>query len=122
MKKLGGVTFMTWEPVGGFHEDGSHTPEMWMVFRVEKVDKNRVDLFMLGSDHEAFDDLVKPKDYEGDDYSRDMRRKWEKELKKVARNFDDEELYAPPMTLRRLPDDLTGKASDLFQEVIAFDN
>ena len=93
-----------------------------MVFRVEKVDKNRVDLFMLGSDHEAFDDLVKPKDYEGDDYSRDMRRKWERELKKVAKNFDDEDLYAPPMTLRRLPDDLTGKASELFQEVIEFNN
>lgn len=122
LKKLGGVTFMTWEPVGGFNEDGSHTPEVWMVFRVEKVDKNRVDLFMLGSDHEAFDDLVKPSDYEGDNYPRDMRRKWEKQLKKVAKNFDDEDLYAPPMTLRRLPDELTGKASELFQEVIEFDN
>ena len=120
LKKLGGETFMTWEPVGGFDTDGSHTPEVWMVFRVDKVDRNRVALYMVSGEHDAFDDLVKPKDYEGDSYARDMRRKWERALKKVAKDVDDDELYAPPMTMRRLPEDLMGKASELFQEVISF--
>jgi len=119
--KLGGKVFMTWEPVGGFNADGSYTPEMWYVFRVEKIGKDQVELYLVDGEHEAFDDILKPDDYEGDDYAKDMRRKWENALKKVAKNVDDDDLYSDAYTLRRLPEKQMAKASELFREVVEFD-
>ncbi len=121
LTKLGGVRFMTWEPVGGLNDDGSHTPEYWFVWRVEKRDADRVEYHLVSPEHEAFDGIVSRTDYEGDDYVRDTRRKWERALARVARNVDDDELYADPAVFTRLPDDLLKEASRLFEQVIEFD-
>ena len=65
--------------------------------------------------NDGFEDLVMPDDYEGDDYVRDMQRKWERALKKIAK---DEELYADRLVMTRLPEEHLETASELFQEVI----
>lgn len=118
LAKLGGEQFMTWQPVGGFNDDGSFMPEYWWVFKVDKHSVNRFDLYMLNGEHEAFEEIITPDDYEGDDYVKDMRRTWERA---IARNSQDGELYGPPLTLSRLPDEHLGKASDLFEQVHVFD-
>ncbi len=118
LTKLGGEQFMTWENVGGFRDDGSFTPEYWYVFKVHKTSDKQFELLMLNSEHDTFDDIVMPKDYEGDDYARKMRRTWERAIKKA---IDDDELYGDPLVLRRLPAPLMGKASELFQEVVEFE-
>ena len=120
LTKLGGERFMTWEMVGGFNPDGTYKPEMWYVFRVEKIDKDHLELYMVNGEHEAFDDILKPADYEGDDYVKAMRRKWERALAKVAKHVDDDDLYAERHTLRRLPEEHMEKASELFRQVIEF--
>jgi hypothetical protein len=120
--KLGGVQFMTWEPVGGFDDDGSHTPKYWFVWRVDKADADRFTLRLISMEHDAFDDIVKPGEYDGEDYVRDTRRKWERALARVAKDVDDDELYSEPSDFVRLPGDLVDEASELFGEVIAFDD
>ena len=119
LAKIGGVRFMTWEPVGGFDSEGSFTPEYWMVFRLVKVSANQFELRMVNIEHDGFEHLVMPDDYEGDNYVRDMRRKWERALRKVAK---DEELYADPWIVTRVPEKHIEAASDLFQEVIEYEN
>lgn len=118
LTKLGGVQFMTLELVGGFNADGSVTPEYWLVYKVVKVDRDSLELYLVDSEHDAFEHIVGPDDYDGDDYPGDMRRTWERALKKAAH---DETLYAEPTKFRRVPDRLLGKASKLFREVIDFD-
>lgn len=118
LTKLGGETFMTWEQVGGFREDGSFKPEYWFVFKVEKTSKDRFTLLMLESSHEAFEDIVLPEDYEGDDYIRDTRSKWERALRKNAKNPD---IYSDSLEFQRLPDHVMNKASQLFGGVVEFD-
>ena len=118
LAKLGGVRFMTWEQVGGFDDEGSFTPEMWFVFKVVKVSVDRIELYMVNAEHDGFSHLVTPDDYEGDDYVRDMRRKWERALRKI--DDEDEDLYADRLVLTRLPGEHLGKASRVFQEVIEY--
>jgi len=119
LTKLGGEQFLTWQPVGGFSDDGSFMPETWFVFRVDKRSVNRLDLYLLGPDEDAFEGITRKKDYEGDDYVKDMRRTWERAIAKYAEegDFDDE----PFLMFIRLPDKLLGKASDLFQQVHGFE-
>jgi len=119
LAKLGGEQFMTWEIVGGFQDDGSFTSEFWYVFKVHKTSDKQFELFMLNPENDAFDDIVMPKEYEGDDYANKMRRTWERAIKK---SIDDPELYVDdPMVFRRLPVPLMDKASELFQEVVEFE-
>ncbi|MDJ0750776.1 MAG: hypothetical protein QNJ11_14920 [Woeseiaceae bacterium] len=117
LAKIGGVRFMTWEQMGGFDDAGNFTPTFWFVFKVIKPNADRVEFHMINPEHDGFDHLVMPDDYEGDDYARDMRRKWERALRKVAK---DEELYTDPLVMTRLPDEYLDEASELFQEVIDF--
>ena len=93
LRSIGGVQFMTWENVGGFNDDGSHKPKYWWVWRVDKADEDRSAFTGVVPEHEVFEDIVKPDDFEGDDYVR----------------------------ATRLPGDLVDEASELFKEVIAFD-
>ncbi|MEJ2255485.1 MAG: hypothetical protein P8X98_00515 [Woeseiaceae bacterium] len=119
--RLGGSWFMTWEPVGGINDDGSFTTDFWLVFRLEKSGDKEFRLRMVNAEHETFDDIVDPDEYEGDDYVKDMRRTWERALQRA---IDDPELYADDegvWVFRRVPPDLTGEAAELFQEVIEFD-
>ena len=115
--KIGGVRFMTWEQIGGFDDEGSFADEYWFVFKLEKVNPDRFDLYLINPDHEGFDHLVKPDDYEGDNYVRDMRRKWERALRKIAK---DEELYEDALVMTRVPEEYIEEASELFQEVIEY--
>jgi hypothetical protein len=73
---------------------------------------------MLESSHEAFEDIVLPEDYEGDDYIRDTRSKWERALRKNAKNPD---IYSDSLEFQRLPDHVMNKASQLFGGVVDFD-
>ena len=118
LTSLGGERFMTWENVGGFRDDGSFTPEYWFVFKIHKTSNEKFELFMLNPEHKTFDDIVMPKDYQGDDYVRKMRRTWERAIKKA---IDDPELYGDPLVLRRIPTPLMDKASALFEEVVEFE-
>ena len=66
-----------------------------------------------------FEDLEEPASgYHGHNFPRDVRRKWERALKKVARNVDDEDLYAGPWVLKRVPEPLLEDAAELFTEVL----
>ncbi len=121
LTKLGGVRFLTWESVGGLNDDGSHTPDFWYVWRVDKDDENQFSLRLVVPEHELFEEIVTPEEYEGDDYVRDTQRKWERALARAVKKVDDEELYGEPAVFKRLPDDLVDEASELFQEVIEFD-
>lgn len=118
LTKLGGETFMTWEGMGGFRDDGSFRPEYWFVFKVESTSKDKFTLLMLDSDSAAFEDIVHPDDYEGDDYVRDTRRKWERALRKNVKNPD---IYTEPLEFERLPDHVMKKASQLFGGVVSWD-
>ena len=117
LTKLGGEVFMTWEPVGGMNRDGSFTPEYWFVFKVVKETESRISLYLVNSEYEGFADITKPEDYEGDDYPGDMRRTWERAIRK---HVEDSELYGDPWTLHRVPTEDVEKAAELFQEVIEF--
>ena len=118
LTKLGGEQFMTWESVGGMNSDGSFTPEHWFVFKVVKETEDRVSLYVVDPDYEGFEGITTPDDYEGDDYVGDMRRTWERALKKHAK---DPELFdSEPWVMHRVPASAVEKAAELFQEVIEF--
>ena len=129
LTKLGGVRFMTWEPVGGFSDEGIYLPPWWYVWRLDKQDRNHFALHMVNSDHDAFGEVGEAfqeerefaNEQEYRQYLQKIRPKWDRALKKVAKNFDDEDLYGDPMTFTRVPDELLDQASELFQEVIDFD-
>ncbi len=117
LAKIGGVRLMTWEPVGGFDDEGNFTPEYWMVFKLVKANADQFELHMVDIEHEGFEQLILPEDYEGDDYVRDMQRKWERALKRVAKN---EDIYGTPSIMTRVPDAYLDEASELYQEVIDY--
>jgi hypothetical protein len=119
LTKLRGQVFMTWEPLEGFDEDGFEVPEFWYVFRVEKRGKDRIELYVVNAEHDVFEDLEKADENRfGHEFPRDVRRKWERALSKVAKNFDDEDLYGGPWVLQRVPESLLDKTDALFKEVI----
>lgn len=71
--KLGGEWFMTLEPKMVIDNE-SFSPEVWWVFRIDRLDENTVDLIMLGDD--LFRDVDK------------TRRAYERIIKKNAKNED----------------------------------
>ena len=116
LAKIGGERFMTWEALGPADKNGRAPPEMWFVFKVTKNDANQFELLVLNGESDLFDDIPTPKEYDGDDYASDMRRKFERVIK---RNVDNEELYAEdPFVLYRLSEDAQEGAFELFSEVI----
>jgi len=116
LAKIGGERFMTWEALGPADKDGRASPEMWFVFKVTKNDANQYELLMLSGESDLFDDIPMPKEYDGDDYASDMRRKFERVIK---RNIDNEELYVEePFVLYPLSEDAQEGAFELFSEVI----
>ena len=115
LTKLGGEQFMTWEPVGGMNNDGSFKPDYWFV----KENEDRVNLYVVNPEYEGFDGVTTPDDYDGDDYVGDMRRTWERALKRHAK---DPELFGDePWVMHRVPASDVEKVAELFQEVIEFD-
>lgn len=131
LTRLGGKHFMTWEAVGGFNSDGSHVPEYWFVWRLDKRDRDRFDLYLVNGEHDAFADLAESMGAfttehefaDADEYLRylqKIRPKWDRALKKAAAR-DDDELYGDAASFTRVPDELMGAASELFEEVIDYD-
>lgn len=119
LTRLGGEVFMTWEEVGGLNSDGTFKPEYWYVWKVVKASSDSFSIFLVNPDHDAFDDIVSPDDYEGDDYVSDMRRKWERALKKHA---SDDDLYMEDAwSFHRVPADLNDRVSELFGEIFEFE-
>jgi len=117
LKKLGGETFMTWEMVGGMQDDGSFLPEYWLVFRVEKDADDKVNLRMLDLDFDGFEDFPSPDGYEGN-YVKDMRRKFERVIRK---NADGEAMYGEALVLRRLTEDNRDDALDRIESYFLFE-
>lgn len=129
LTKLGGKIFMTWEPIGGAYEDGANVPDYWFVWRVEKEAPGKLEFFIVNPEHDAFEGasqateafLEENETEDAQEYLRQlnkMRPKWERALRKVAKNVDDEELYGEPLTLHKLPDELYDEAAELLEEVI----
>ena len=119
LTKLGGEQFMTWEPVGGMNSDGSFKPDYWFVYKVVKENEDRVNLYVVNPEYEGFEGITTPDDYDGDDYVGDMRRTWERALKRHAK---DPELFGDdPWVMHRVPAPDVEKVAELFQEVIEFD-
>ena len=119
MAKIGGQKFMTWELLGPANKDGRAPPELWFVFKVTKNDANQYELLMLDGDSDVFDDIPTPEEYDGKDYAADMRRNFERVIK---RNVDNEELYLEgPFVLYPLSENAQEAAFDLFDEVIEFE-
>jgi hypothetical protein len=123
LTKLARQTFMTWEITTAFDDEGEYDIEYWLTFRVDKISEDRVDLYVLNGEHDAFDGLKEPVEgRRAHEYPAAVRRDWERALKKAARNVDDEELYLEePWVLHRVPEDLVGEASELFREVLSID-
>ena len=117
LAKLGGEKFMTWEMAGGVDTKGKFTPEFWFVFRVDNDNADLVKLHMLDSEYEGFKDFPDPDGYEGN-YGKDMRRQYERVIKK---NVDDEDLYGDTLVLRRLAGDELAEASRRFGKVISYE-
>jgi len=104
--KLGGEWFMTWEPKAAF-DDEHFTPDTWFVFRVDKPDKDTLELLMVGGDKFFPDDLEK------------TRRAYERVIRKNAK---DPDLYADDaVTLKRVRPEHLGFFEDLADEVISHD-
>lgn len=116
LAKLGGETFMSWEMAAGMREDGSFQPEYWLVFRVEKSEED-LRLHPLNYEYDGFEDLPEPETYKGD-YVRDMRRKFERIIRK---NVDDEDMYGDSLTLRRLTGDELREAADTIESYFSFE-
>ncbi|RZV39103.1 MAG: hypothetical protein EX272_01405 [Chromatiales bacterium] len=117
LAKLGGEKFMTWEMAGGVNDEGSFAPEYWFVFRLEKTDANRFQLHLLDYEYAGFKDLPKPDGYEGD-YASDMRRKFERIIRK---NADDEAMYGDALELRRLDGEELDAAQGYFEQLVSFE-
>lgn len=117
--KLARRPFMTWQNVGVTRDEGNFMPEYWWVWQYEKVGDDTLLLRMIDSSHDAFEDIVKPEDYDGEDYHIAMRRAWEKAIRKHIN--DDGVLSEDAVRMRRLPSDLTETAEELFGEIIAFE-
>ena len=117
LAKLGGETFISWEMAGGMNDDGSFLPEYWFVFRVDKSDANLVRLHMLDYDYDGFEDLAEPEGYQGN-YVRDMRRKFERIIRK---NVDDEDMYGDSLVLRKLTGEELREAADGMEAYFSFE-
>jgi len=118
LAKLGGKQFMTWEQAGGIKVDGSFLPSYWLVFRVDKDTANQVSLRMLDHEFGGFEGIPGPDDYEGDDYVRDMRRTWERAIRK---HIDDDAMYGDHLVLQRLATDEIEAAAKHLQKLVEFE-
>lgn len=77
LKKLGGETFMTWEPKVML-DDGIPEPEVWFVYRIVKEKSDRLRLRWLDGESALFRDVDR------------TRRAYERVIRK---NVDDADLY-----------------------------
>lgn len=119
LKKLGGATFMTWESVGSYDEDGLVLPEYWMVWKLEKNGPDEFSLRLVNGEHDVFADLDELDDDRGN-LTR-VRRQWERALRKAVDNpelfADDDEVWV----FHRVPDDALEDAFSLFSDVVEFE-
>ena len=103
--KLGGEWFLTWEPKG-VYDEADFQPDTWLVFRIEKLDADTLELFMVGE--KLFKDVAK------------TRRAYERVIKKNAKN---PQLYADdPIRLLRLGPEHREFFAELAGEVMTNDN
>lgn len=119
LKKIGGVTFMTWESAG-FHDGNDLVlPEHWWVWKVDKAGVDEFRLSMVNTEHDVFDGI----DEVDDDRTnlQRVRRQVERAIRKAS---DDPELYIAEddaWVFRRVPDELLDTTYELFEEVVGLD-
>jgi len=111
LKKLGGELFMTWEPKLWLDE-GIPDPEVWLVYRVVKKDRDRFEMHYVDGESDLFDDVD------------ETRRAYERV---ISKNADNPELYAEStadidvVTLVRVQESELEFIEDLLQTVVSWD-
>ena len=96
--KLGRQWFETWEPWCGDDScaglpdtlHGEREEKFWYTWRVEKLDADRIRMYMVNSDYDGFESIEGFDVGNEDKNTRNVRRAAEKVIK---RNIDDPELY-----------------------------
>lgn len=73
LKKLGGELFMTWEPKL-LLDEGIPEPDVWLVYRVVKTDRDRFELHYVDGESDLFDGVD------------ETRRAYERVVRKNAKN------------------------------------
>lgn len=111
LKRLGGSTFMTWEPKN-YIDEGIKEADAWFVYRLLKHDSDRIELHPVNGDgSDLFDDIE------------ETRRAYERVIKKHA---DNPELYVSEggeilaLELQRVKDEHLGLIDDLLNDVIGW--
>ena len=96
--KLGKQWFETWEPwcgedsCGGLPDNlhGEQEEIFWYVWRIEKLDADRIRMYMVNPDYDGFEDI---EGFDPDDEDRNIKRVRRAAEKVIKRNIDDQELY-----------------------------
>lgn len=96
--KLGKQWFETWEPwcgedsCGGLPDNlhGEQEEIFWYVWRIEKLDADRIRMYMVNPDYDGFEDI---EGFDPDDEDRNIKRVRRAAEKVIKRNIDDPELY-----------------------------
>lgn len=119
LKKLGGATFMTWESMGFHDGEDLVLPGAWWVWKVEKASVDEFRLFMVNTEHDAFDDID-----ELDDERSNLDRVRRQVERAIRKSVDDPELYIEEdeaWVFKRVPDELLDATYELFEEVVDLD-
>jgi hypothetical protein len=96
--KLRKQWFETWEPWCGadacieLPDDlhGESEEMFWYVWRIEKLDADRIRMYMVNSDYEGFQDI---EGFDLDDEDRNLKKIRRAAEKVIKRNIDDPDLY-----------------------------
>ena len=125
--RLGGQTFMVWEPKGTwFDEYGFKTP-IWFTFRLDKISADRFTLAFVDADYfkdvDGFDALLDNIDGEEPNDPREVRRVARKVERVIRRNVADPELYDEddPGELTRIPAERVDDVIDIVEQIIGSD-
>jgi hypothetical protein len=96
--KLGKQWFETWEPWCDDDDcsglpDGLHGEKelmFWYVWRIEKLDADRIRMYMVNPDYEGLEDI---EGFDPDDEDRNLKKLRRAAEKVIKRNIDDPDLY-----------------------------
>ncbi len=90
--KLGKHWFVVWEVMGEIpgYESESGDGKFWYAWRIEKLDDDRVRMYMVDPDYEGFEAI---EGFDPDDEDRNIDRVRRAAEKVIKRNIDDPELY-----------------------------
>ncbi len=90
--KLGKHWFVVWEVMGEIPGYGSESGDekFWYVWRIEKLDADRIRMYMVDPDYDGFEDI---EGFDPDEEDRNVRKVRRAAEKVIKRNIDDPDLY-----------------------------